>query len=724
MHPEVNAAEPSSCPQCGMALEPATVAAFTEDEREGSDGGGELRVMSRRLLVSVVLTAPLLVLSMGGMLLGTPAARVVELALASPVVLWCGLPFLVRGWQSLVNRSLNMFTLVGVGLAATYLFSLAAVVMPAALPAALLGTGGHAPVYFETAAAITTLLLLGQVLELRARRRSGSAIRALLELAPATAHLIDTNGADHEVPLASVAVGDFLRIRPGEKIPVDGEVVAGSSSVDESMVTGEPIPVEKQTDDPVVGGTVNGGGSFDLRAARVGGNTLLARIVEMVAAAQRSRAPIQRLADRVAAVLVPVVLVIALVTFAVWLTFGPPPRLALALVNAVAVLIIACPCALGLATPISIMVAAGRGATSGILFRDAAAIERLRAVDTVVVDKTGTLTAGKPQLKAVVTAPGVRRHGHTVPWTIIESGTPASSVGQSLQVGERELLTAAAAVELRSEHSLASAIVAGAAARGFTPPAATGFQSYPGKGVSGSVNGQEVLLGTEAMLAERGVPVDPPLTERAEQLRGAGATVVLVVIGGRVAGAIAVADPIKDTTPAAIARLREAGVSLVMATGDNRRTAAVVAAELGLGEVLAEQLPEQKAAEVQRLQAAGHVVAVAGDGINDAPALARADVGIAMGDGTDVALEAADVTLVRGDLRGIAQARALSEATVRNIKQNLFWAFCYNLLSIPIAAGVLFPLIGVLLTPTLAAAAMSFSSVSVIGNALRLRRHR
>ena len=690
MHPEVDEPRPGACPSCGMALEPHTVSAGAEDD-------GELRDMTRRLIVSALLTAPLIVLPFSPVA-ASPWFGWLQLALASPVVLWGATPFFQRGWASVVNRSLNMFTLVGLGIAVAYLYSVAATVAPGVFRGAAAGVGtAIALYYFESAAAITTLVLLGQVLELRARSRTGAALRLLLELAPPTARRLDDEGAEHEVALDTVAVGDRLRVRPGEKLPVDGVVLSGSGSVDESMVTGEGIPVSKEPGSAVIGGTVNGSGSLEIRAAKVGADTLLARIVQMVADAQRSRAPIQRVVDAVSAVFVPTVIAVAAVTFVVWLLAGPGPGPTLALLNAVAVLIIACPCALGLATPMSIMVATGRGATFGVLFKDAAASEMLSTVDTLVVDKTGTLTEGRPRVQQVI---------------------PVAPVS------ERSLVVAAAAVALPSEHPLSAAIVAAARQRDYPVAPAATFTSFTGQGVAGTVDDREVLLGSPAFLAARGVAGDRELDATAAELRTSGHTVVLVAIAGRMAGAIAIADSVKPTTAAAMALLRDAGIDLVMATGDNRATAESVARNVGIESVVAEVLPEQKLAEIKRLQHAGHVVAMAGDGINDAPALAQAQVGIAMGTGTDVAMESADITLIRGDLLAIARAHALSAATRRNIRQNLFLAFLYNSLAIPVAAGVLFPLFGVLLSPMLAAAAMSLSSVSVIGNALRLRRAR
>ena len=690
MCPEVDEPRPGACPSCGMALEPSGPAAATEDD-------GELRAMTRRLLVSALLTAPLIALPFTS-LAAVPAFGWLQLAIASPVVLWGAAPFFRRAWDSVANRSLNMFTLVGLGIGVAYLYSVAATIAPGVFRTASGGAGAAVALYyFESAAAITTLVLLGQVLELRARRRTGAALRLLLELAPPTAHVVDEHDAERDLPLEAVAVGDRLRVRPGEKVPVDGTVASGSSAVDESMVTGEATPVAKQPGDEVIGGTVNGAGALVIRAERVGSDTLLARIVQMVADAQRSRAPIQRIADAVSAVFVPAVIAIAVVTFVAWLALGPAPGLTLALLNAVAVLIIACPCALGLATPMSIMVATGRGATLGVLFRDAAAIELLSTVDTLVVDKTGTLTEGRPHVQQVVAAPGTSEH---------------------------DLIAAAAAVALPSEHPLAAAIVSLARQRGIHAPAATGFASFAGLGISAEAAGRHTLLGNAALLERHGVAAGDAFAEQAAAMRAAGQTVIFAAVEGRVAGAFAVADPVKSTTPQAIARLRAAGIDLVMATGDNRTTAQAVARSLDIGTVVAEALPERKVAEIRRLQDAGHVVAMAGDGINDAPALAQAQVGIAMGTGTDVAMESADLTLIHGDLRAIARARALSAAARRNIRQNLFLAFLYNSLAIPVAAGVLFPPFGLLLSPMVAAAAMSLSSVSVIGNALRLRRAR
>ena len=693
MHPEIVRDGPGSCPICGMALEPRMVTL-----EEGPNP--ELIDMSRRFWVSLALTLPLLFVAMApmaGLHLGPldgRAGRGAELALATPVVLWGGWPFFVRGWASIVNRSPNMFTLIALGTGVAYLDSVLAVLAPALFPPSFRDHRGEVGAYFEAAAAIVTLVLLGQVLELRARSRTSGALKALLRLAPRKARRLREDGVEEEVPLERVEVGNRLRVRPGEKVPVDGVVVEGTSAVDESMVTGESLPVEKKPGDRVMGATINGTGSFIMRAEKVGADTVLARIVRLVSEAQRSRAPIQRLADVVASYFVPAVVVAAILTFAAWAVFGPPPRMAYALVNAVAVLIIACPCALGLATPMSIMVATGRGATAGVLFRNAEALETMERVDTLVVDKTGTLTEGKPRLEAVVTADGIDEAG---------------------------LLRLAASLEQASEHPLAAAIVAGAVERGVSLAGPAGFASITGRGVAGVVDGHRVAVGNRALLDETGIEPGP-LAARAEALRNEGQGVMFVAVDGRIAGVLGVSDPVKPSTPEALRLLRDDGVRIVMVTGDGRATAEAVGRKLGLEDVRAEVRPEQKVEIVATLQAEGRVVAVAGDGINDAPALAKADVGIAMGTGTDVAMESADVTLVKGDLRGIARARRLSRATMRNIRQNLFFAFVYNVLGIPVAAGVLYPFFGLLLNPMIAAAAMSFSSVSVIGNALRLRR--
>ena len=696
MHPEVVRTAPGNCPKCGMALEPRTGPA--------GDGGenAEYEDMRRRFIVGAVLTVPLVAIAMRGMipgggrletLIGGAALGWIELLLATPVVLWAGWPFFVRGVQSVVNRSLNMFTLIALGVSVAYLYSMVALLAPGRFPHAMRTPEGLVPGYFEAAAVIVTLILLGQVLELRARSRTGAAIKALLGLAPTTARKVLDDGEEVDIPLAQVQVGDRLRIRPGEKVPVDGEVLEGSSSVDESMVSGEPIPVEKHAGDKVVGATVNAAGTLVMKAERVGSETLLARIIQLVAAAQRSRAPIQKLADVVSGYFVPVVIAIAAISFLVWYFAGPEPRLAYALITAVSVLIIACPCALGLATPMSIMVATGKGATLGILFRNAEAIETLRKVDTLVVDKTGTLTEGRPKLTHVVTAAGT---------------------------DEATLLRLAAGIEKGSEHPLASAIVAGAGERGAGAGEVAEFLSHTGKGVSGTVDGRTVLLGNKSLLEQFQV-APGGLAAEAEVLRAKGQTVMFVAVDGKAAGLLAVSDPIKETTPEAIRQLHDEGIRIVMVTGDNRVTAEAVAKQLGIDDVMAEVLPDQKVAAVKQLQAQGRVVAMAGDGINDAPALAQAQVGIAMGTGTDVAMESAGVTLVKGDLRGIVRARHLSRATMSNIRQNLFFAFVYNALGVPIAAGVLYPVSGLLLSPMIAAAAMSVSSVSVVGNALRLR---
>jgi P-type Cu+ transporter len=695
MDPEVRQDHPGACPLCGMALEPE---AFTLGD-EAPDP--ERVLMTRRFWVCLALSVPTLILGMSEMIPGQPLQRHLspgalawsQLVLSSPVVLWGGAPFFQRGWASVRNRHLNMFTLIALGTGAAYLFSVFATLFPGALPHAFTGHGGTIPVYFEAAAIITTLVLLGQVLELRARKATSGAMRALLSLAPTTARRLRADGGEEDVPLEEVHPGDRLRVRPGEKVPVDGVVEEGQGAVDESMVTGESIPVEKAPGAKVTGGTVNGTGSLILKAERVGKDTLLSRIVQRVGEAQRTRAPIQRLADTVASVFVPAVIAVAVLTAGVWSVWGPEPRFAHALVSAVSVLIIACPCALGLATPISIVVATGRGAQMGVLIREASALERLERVDTLVVDKTGTLTEGKPKLVSVEPVAGMP---------------------------EARLLHLAASLERGSEHPLAAAIVAGAEARGASPSRAQDFRSLTGQGVVGQVEGATVALGNAALFASQGVDTGA-LAGRAEALRREGQTVVFVAVDGQAAGLLGVEDPLKASTPEALALLRREGLRVVMLTGDSRTTAEAVARRLGLGEVRAEVLPEGKGDVVKRLQAEGRVVAMAGDGVNDAPALAQADVGIAMGTGTDIAMESAGVTLVKGDLLGIARARALSQATLRNIRQNLFFAFVYNLLGVPLAAGVLYPAFGWLLSPMLASAAMSLSSVSVIGNALRLR---
>jgi Cu+-exporting ATPase len=698
MHPEVRRRGPGICPICGMALEPVTPAS------EGEGENAELADMIRRFWVAVAFTAPLLTLTMGMSIPGWPLSRFggstilrwIELALAAPVVVWAGWPLLERAWLSLARRSLNMFTLIGLGVAVAFLYSLAATLAPGAFPVSFRDAHGQVSVYFETAAAIVTLVLFGQVLELRARSRTSAAIRSLLGLSAKTGRRLRDDGAEEDVPLELIHVGDRLRVRPGEKVPVDGRVLEGASTVDESMVSGESIPVEKRPGNRLIGATINGTGSLVMLAERVGSETLLARIIQMVAAAQRSRAPIQKLADQVSAWFVPTVVAVALVTFVVWGFWGPQPRMAFAIVNAVAVLIIACPCALGLATPISIMVAMGRGATLGILFRNAESIEALCKVDTLVVDKTGTLTEGKPALVTVEPAPGF---------------------------DPSRVLRIAAGLERPSEHPLAEAVLAGAKERGVEPAAVAQFESVTGRGVKARLDGRVVALGSRALMEQLGVELGE-LAVRAETLRADGQTVVFVCDGRQAAGLLAVADPIKPTTAQALQELRREGLRVVMLTGDSGSTAHALARRLGIGDVIAEASPEQKVETVQRLQLEGRVVAMAGDGINDAPTLAQADVGIAMGTGTDVAMESAGVTLVKGDLRGIVRARRLSLATLRNIRQNLFFAFVYNTLGVPIAAGVLYPAFGVLLSPVFAAAAMSFSSVSVIANALRLRASR
>ena len=696
MHPEVVQDHPGSCPKCGMALEPRTVAP-QEDTTE-------LDAMTRRFWVSTALALPVFVLAMVADLMpawlpGGVSMKLVqwtEFALATPVVLWGGWPFFVRGWRSVVTWNLNMFTLIGLGVAVAWTYSVVALLLPQLFPPTMRHADGTVAVYFEAAAVITALVLLGQVLELRARSRTNAAIRLLLGLAPKSARLVDGDGREKDIPLERVKPGDVLRVRPGEKVPVDGVVTQGSSAVDESMVTGEPMPVEKSAGERLIGATVNGTGSLLMRAEKVGTDTLLAQIVRMVSEAQRSRAPIQKLADTVAGYFVPAVVLIAAVTFVIWGLWGPEPRLAHALVNAVAVLIIACPCALGLATPVSIMVGTGKGASLGVLIKNAEALETLERVDTLVVDKTGTLTEGKPKLVSLMAAEGFT---------------------------EAEVLRLGASLERGSEHPLAAAIVRGAEDKGVTLSPAEDFASRTGKGVTGKVQGRAVTLGNLRLLEELGIDA-ADLRPAAEAARGEGQTVMFVAVDGRAAGLIGVADPVKTSTPEAISSLHEDGLQIVMLTGDSRTTATAVAQRLGIDRVEAEVLPEQKAEIVKQLQAEGRVVAMAGDGINDAPALARAQVGIAMGSGTDVAMESAGVTLVKGDLRGIVRARRLSRTVMRNIRQNLFFAFVYNSLGVPVAAGVLYPVFGLLLSPMIAAAAMSFSSVSVISNALRLRNAR
>ena len=696
MHPEVVQDHPGSCPKCGMALEPRTVGG------EEEDGNPELEFMRNRFIFAAVLTVPLVVIAMRELL---PGGRLLtnlmspgtmdwlEFVLASPVVLWAGWVFYERAVQSVVNRSLNMFTLIGLGVTIGYVYSLVALLLPGIFPASMRRPDGSVAVYFEASAVIVTLILLGQVLEQRARSQTGAAIKSLLGLTPKTARKVTEDGSETDIPLEEVQVGDVLRIRPGEKVPVDGTVVEGGSSVDESMISGEPVPVEKGEGDKLVGATVNTTGSLTMRAEKVGSDTVLARIVEMVAEAQRSRAPIQKLADVVAGYFVPTVIAIALIAFVVWYFVGPEPRLAHALIAAVSGLIIACPCALGLATPMSIMVATGKGATMGVLFRNAEAIETMRKVDTLVVDKTGTLTEGKPRLTEVEALGDMNR--------------------------ERFLLLAAS-LEKVSEHPLAAAIVQGAEEREVRTVEVADFSSHTGKGVSGKVDGSEVALGNRKLMEDSGIDTGPA-AERAEELRQDGQTVMYLAADGRLAGLLAVSDPIKESTPEAISSLHEEGVRVVMLTGDTRATAEAVAARLGIDRVVAEVLPDEKAEAVRKFQQEGAVVAMAGDGINDAPALAQAQVGIAMGTGTDVAMESAGVTLVKGELTGIVRARKLSRAAIANIRQNLFFAFIYNSLGVPVAAGVLYPFLGILLSPVIAAAAMSLSSVSVVGNALRLR---
>ncbi|HFD86235.1 MAG TPA: heavy metal translocating P-type ATPase [Gammaproteobacteria bacterium] len=693
MHPEIEQDHPGNCPKCGMALEPKTIA-IEEDTSELDD-------MTRRFWVSTVLAIPVFLLAMVADLapgwlpdgLSMKTVQWIEFALATPVVLWGGWPFFVRGWQSVVTRNLNMFTLIGLGVSVAWIYSMVALLFPGLFPEIMHFEDDTVPVYFEAAAVITALVLLGQVLELRARSQTNAAIKLLLGLAPNTARIVRDDGTEEEVPLEEVIAGNILRVRPGEKIPVDGVVTSGSSSVDESMVTGEPLPVEKHEGDSLIGATVNGTGSLLMRAEKVGADTLLSQIVNMVAEAQRSRAPIQKLADTVASFFVPVVVLISIITLIVWSFWGPEPRLAHAIVNAVAVLIIACPCALGLATPVSIMVGTGKGATLGVLIKNAEALEIMEKVDTLVVDKTGTLTEGKPKLVSLETGPGF---------------------------AEEEVLKLAASLERASEHPLAEAIVRGAEEKGIALASAEDFESVTGKGVRGVVDGRKVALGNLKLLED--FSVDPgELPELAEKGRARGQTVMFIAIDGKAAGIIGVADPIKESTAEAIRDLHEEGVKVVMLTGDNRTTAEAVASQLNIDRVEAEVLPDQKAKIVKTLQGEGRVVAMAGDGINDAPALAQSHVGIAMGTGTDVAMESAGVTLVKGDLRGIVRARRLSRATMRNIRQNLFFAFIYNSLGVPVAAGVVYPVFGLLLSPMIAALAMSFSSVSVITNALRLR---
>jgi Cu+-exporting ATPase len=693
MHPEIVRDKPGACPICGMALEPMGVPTGEEGPNP------ELVDFTRRFWVSAALSAPLLVLTMGSMLglpirewIGEQTAVWLELILAAPVVLWAALPFFERGWHSILNRSPNMWTLISLGVGAAFIYSVVATLFPGLFPHQFRGHGGAVPVYFEASAVIVALVFLGQVLELRAREKTGSAIRALLDLAPKTARLIGADGNEKDVPLDEVKAGDRLRIRPGEKVPVDGVVLEGRSSIDESMITGEPLPVEKDEGAALTGGTLNRNGTLVMRAEKVGAETTLSRIVEMVAKAQRSRAPIQGLADRVSFYFVPAVVLVAIAAFVAWAFLGPQPALVFAIVSAVSVLIIACPCALGLATPMSIMTATGRGAHAGVLVKDAAALERLAAVDTLVIDKTGTLTEGKPKLTDVVAGDG----------------------------SEDELLALAAGLEKGSEHPLAEAIVEGAQARGIKVPDSVDFEAVTGKGVSGTVSGRRVALGNAAMMADLGLDI-APLAGKAEALQNDGKTAMFVALEGRLAGLVAVADPVKETAAEAIRGLKAMGITIVLATGDNERTARAIATRLGIDRLRAGQLPQDKGGFVEDLRRRGAVVAMAGDGVNDAPALAAADVGIAMGTGADVAMESAGITLVKGDLTGIVRARRLAEGTLSNIRQNLFFAFLYNVIGVPVAAGVLYPITGMLLSPMLAAAAMSLSSVSVIGNALRLR---
>ena len=692
MHPEIRQVGPGSCPICGMALEPEVASL-------DSGPNPELADMTRRFWIGAVLSLPAVVLEMGGHIVGghgwvdPTLSNWIQFAFATPVVLWAGWPFFVRGWQSLQTRNLNMFTLIAMGTGVAYIYSVIGTLAPQLFPATFRGHGGAVAVYFEAAAVITVLVLLGQVLELRAREATSGAIKALLQLAPKTARRIGDDGHEHEVEIESLAVGDRLRVRPGEKVPVDGVILEGRSSLDESLVTGESMPVTKEAGARVIAGTLNQSGGFVMRADKVGRDTLLSQIVQMVADAQRSRAPIQRLADQVAGWFVPIVIVVAIAAFAVWAWFGPEPRMAFGLVAAVSVLIIACPCALGLATPMSIMVGVGRGAQSGVLIKNAEALERMERIDTLVVDKTGTLTEGKPKVTGIVAADGY---------------------------DESDILRLAASVEQASEHPLADAIVRAARERALTLDKVEEFDSPTGKGAIGKVDGKTIALGNARYLASLGIDAGA-LDAESERLRGDGATVINLAIDGRLAGLFAIADPVKASTPEALRALAAEGIKVIMLTGDNRTTAQAVARKLGIADVEAEVLPDQKSAVVAKLQKAGKIVAMAGDGVNDAPALAAAEVGIAMGTGTDVAMESAGVTLLKGDLVGIVRARKLSEATMRNIRQNLFFAFIYNAAGIPIAAGILYPAFGLLLSPIIAAAAMALSSVSVVGNALRLR---
>jgi P-type Cu+ transporter len=692
MHPQIRQVGPGNCPICGMALEPEMASLDAPPNPELAD-------MTRRFWIGLALALPAVVLEMGGHLVGghgwidQTLSNWIELVFATPVVIWAGWPFFVRGWQSLLTRNLNMFTLIAMGTGVAYLYSLVGTLAPDIFPATFRGHGGAVAVYFEAAAVITVLVLLGQVLELRAREATSGAIKALLELAPKTARLVGDDGADHEVAIDSLAVGDKLRVRPGEKVPVDGVILEGRSSLDESLVTGESMPVTKEAGGKVIAGTLNQSGGFVMRADKVGRDTLLSQIVKMVAEAQRSRAPIQRLADQVAGWFVPIVIAVALVAFGAWAWFGPEPRMAFGLVAAVSVLIIACPCALGLATPMSIMVGVGRGAHAGVLIKNAEALERMEKVDTLVVDKTGTLTEGKPKVVAIVAAAGFQ---------------------------ERDILRLAASVERASEHPLADAIVRAASERNLDLSKVEEFDSPTGKGATGKVDGKTILLGNSNFLISLGIQTEA-LNQQAERLRGDGATVINIAVDGKLAGLFAIADPVKASTPDALRALAAEGIKVIMLTGDNWTTANAVAGRLGISDVEAEVLPDQKSAVVTKLQKAGRIVAMAGDGVNDAPALAAAEVGIAMGTGTDVAMESAGITLLGGDLGGIVRARRLSQATMSNIRQNLFFAFIYNAAGIPIAAGILYPAFGILLSPIIAAAAMALSSVSVVGNALRLR---
>jgi Cu+-exporting ATPase len=692
MHPQIRKVGPGSCPICGMALEPEVASLDAPPNPELAD-------MTRRFWLGLALSVPPVVLEMGGHFVGghglidQTLSNWIQLAFATPVVIWAGWPFFVRGWQSLKTRNLNMFTLIAVGTGVAYVYSLVGTIAPGIFPATFRGHGGAVAVYFESAAVITVLVLLGQVLELRAREATSGAIKALLQLAPKTARRVGDDGIDHEIEIDALAVGDHLRVRPGEKVPVDGVILEGRSSLDESLVTGESMPVTKQAGDKVIAGTLNQSGGFVMRADKVGRDTLLSQIVQMVAQAQRSRAPIQRLADQVAGWFVPVVIVVAIIAFGAWAMFGPEPRMAFGVVAAVSVLIIACPCALGLATPMSIMVGVGRGAAAGVLIRNAEALERMERIDTLVVDKTGTLTEGKPRLVAIVAAAGF---------------------------DENEILRLGASVERASEHPLADAVVRAAKERNLELGQVEEFDSPTGKGATGKVDGKTVLLGSANYLSSLGIDSNP-LNEQGERLRGDGATVINIAVDGKLAGLFAIADPVKVSTPDALKALAADGIKVIMLTGDNKTTANAVARKLGITDVEAEVLPDQKSAVVMKLQKAGRIVAMAGDGVNDAPALAAADVGIAMGTGTDVAMESAGITLLKGDLSGIVRARRLSQATMSNIRQNLFFAFVYNAAGIPVAAGILYPSFGILLSPIIAAAAMALSSVSVVGNALRLR---